>query len=371
MRRAALLIVFAAGCDRCRGEPVPINPRPAYDARPPPNPDAPATWSQAGVLSAPEASPRVLGMALPFGRVLLWKSEPEIFDTHTGAWKKTAPRPPCAATPGGFERLARIPDEIVFAVGASCGYDAEHDAWVPVPELGVQGQGWAVTQLPKGDLLITGGADPSGATKRAFRWDAETKQVATLSLVEARTDHHAFRLLDDTVLVTAATAGAHLELFVPSTSTFRVLGEQTYDGDATMLDDGRVVFLSPGKCGLYDPSSATWLACPAMNVRRVPRTFTMTAIPGDRLLVSGGRAEKDPSRPLDLAEVYDPRDDTWTDVLGMPVARAEHVAVPLLDGRVVIVGGKGDRGPIAEAFFFTPEPEPPPPPVPGEDAASD
>ena len=370
MRRAALLILLASGCDRCRGEQVPITPRPAYDARPPPNPDAPPAWSKAASLLAPEVGPRVRGIALPFGRVLVWKSEPEIFDTHGGAWKKTTARPPCAASPGGWERLARIPDEIVFAIGATCGYDAERDAWVPVPHFDVRGQGWAVTQLAKGDLLVTGSGEASSPGKQAFRWDAETKEISSSSLLEPRTGHDAVRLLDDTILITGSSAGAHLEQFTPSTSTFHLLGAQEYAGAATLLDDGRVIFVAPHGCGLYDPSSATWLGCAAMSVPRVPGTFTMTAIAGDRLLVAGGRTEKDPSRVSDLAEVYDPHDDAWTDVTSMPVARAEHLAVPLLDGRVVIVGGQGDRGPVADAFFYTPEPEPAASIMPSLDDAS-
>ncbi|MEO7092353.1 MAG: hypothetical protein ABI175_03820, partial [Polyangiales bacterium] len=216
MRQSLLLLVLlAGGCDRCRGEPPPINARPPYDARPPPNPDAPPTWTPAGALVSAEVSPRVRGFALPFGRVLVWKKEPEVFDIHTGLWKKTSPRPPCADPPGGYEQLVRIPDEIVFAVGATCGYDAEHDTWVPVPKLDVPGSGFTVTQLAKGHVLVTGGGEAASPSKIALRWDSDTKEVGPIPLLEARTGHAALRLLDDTVLVTAAKAGSRMELYVP------------------------------------------------------------------------------------------------------------------------------------------------------------
>ena len=355
---------------------MPIRARPPYDARPPPNPDAPPPWTKTGSLLAPEPSPQQLGFPLPFGRVLLWKKEPELYDANTGVWRKTSARPACADPPVAWERLARIPDEIVFAIGAKCGYDAEHDAWVPVPHFDVHGPGFAVTQLAKGHVLVTGGGEALAPRKEAFRWDSDTKEVAPLTLGEARTMHDAIRLLDDTVLITATSAGAKMELFVPSAGAFRSLGPQEYDGESALLEDGRVLFLAKGKCGLYDPSNASWLACPPMNVPRVPHTFTITAIRGDRALVTGGRAESDVGQALDLAEIYDPHDDVWLDVLAMPIARAGHVAVPLLDGRVVIVAGvtgvasvEGADGAaggaaVGEAFLYTPELPPKPPPLP-------
>ena len=250
MKRALLLLLLASGCNRCRGESLPVTPRPPYDARPPRDPGPPPTWTPAGTLLAPEVSPEVRGFPLPFGRVLLWKKEPELFDTHTGVWRKTSPRPACADAPGSWEKLARIPDEIVFAVGATCGYDAEHDSWVKVPKFDVHGAGWTVTQLAKGHLLVTGGGDASAPTREAFRWDSDTNEVAAISLGEPRSGHEALRLLDDTVLVTAAKAGATMELFVPSTRTFRSLGAQEYDGEAVLLEDGRVFFLSPTRRAL-------------------------------------------------------------------------------------------------------------------------
>jgi hypothetical protein len=363
VRREALwLLLLASGCDRCRGEHPPVNARPPYDARPPPNPDAPPTWSTAGKLVAPDVL-RARGFPLPFGRALSWKKEPEISDTHDGRWKKTAARPPCADVPGGFEELARIPDEIVFAVGATCGYDAERDTWVPVPKFDVQGSGWAITQLDDGHLLVTGGGDAKAPRKDAFRWDSDTKKVETLTLLEPRHGHAALRLLDDTVLITSPTAGVRMELFVPSTKSFRALGAQEFGGQAVLLEDGRVLFLAQDTCGLYDPSSGGWQRCPPMSTPRVAGTFTITSIPEDRALVTGGRAVSDPSKPIDLVEIYDPHDDVWIDVLSMPVARADHVAIPLLDGRVVIVDGVGKAGPVADVFFYTPELPPLPPPL--------
>jgi hypothetical protein len=324
----------------------------SYDATPPVSSDASPTWTPAGALVSPETGLPNRAIALPFRRALLWKKEPELFDTKAGNWRKVAPRPKCADARTNEPVLARIPEEIVFALGATCGYDAEHDTWVPAPVFDVEGTGWVVTQLEKGDLLVTG-------QRNAFRWSAKARTITSLAVDHARSTHQALRLLDGTVLLSAGV-GESMALFVPSTDTFRPLGTQKNDGEATVLDDGRVVFLAPGACGLYDPSAATWKQCAPMKVARKKFSFTATALDGNRLLVAGGYrdAPTAAAKMLDGAEIYDAHRDAWSELPPMPIARAEHVAVRLSDNRVLIAGGRG-REPqaptdVAVAYLLTP-----------------
>ena len=71
------------------------------------------------------------------------------------------------------------------------------------------------------------------------------------------------------------------------------------------------------------------------------------------MLVAGGVGLDD--RSLKLSEIYDPATGVWTDAGDLVEARDSHVAVTLLDGRVLLVGGYGVEGaPIASSEMYDP-----------------
>jgi hypothetical protein len=311
-------------------------PKPEAWSAPPPPKASPGewTWHEVGRLAA-SATPAI-GRALPFSRAVVWTRPPQIFDAKQRAFHAAAPWPSCADAPTG--QLAVIDDEIVFAVGAKCGYDAEQDKWVPVPELAPKGTGWTATMLSKGDLLLCGGSiTPS-------LWDHKQKALVTLPPTSVPHDA-ALLLLDGTVLLTSKK-GEKMELYQPSQRTFRALEEQKYDGQPAVMGDGRVMFLTnDGGCGLYDPASTKWSTCPSM---RTPRTDFALAIVEDGVLVTGGT---DPASKTATAsvELYELKRESWIELPPMPVARARHVALRLSDESVLVAGGSDDK----RAFLLT------------------
>ena len=74
---------------------------------------------------------------------------------------------------------------------------------------------------------------------------------------------------------------------------------------------------------IYDPASDTWITVSPMRISRAFHTAT-TLVDG-RLLIVGGRGKRF------IAEVYDPISDVWTDAGETASARAAHSAV-LLEG---------------------------------------
>src|SRR5262249_36821556 len=157
--------------------------------------------------------------------------------------------------------------------------------------------------------------------------------------------HVSLRLLDGTVLL-ASKKDVKMELYEPSKRSFRLLDAQAYDGRSAVLGNGRVIFLADdGTCALYDPQAATWMRCAPMPTKR--EAFSMTVV-DEGLLVIGGFSDRKSSTAVAVTQLYDPDHDVWSVLPDMPIPRAEHVALRLSDGRVLIAGGTG-KSPIKRA----------------------
>jgi hypothetical protein len=85
-----------------------------------------------------------------------------------------------------------------------------------------------------------------------------------------------------------------------------------------------------------------------MSVARGEHTATLLL--DGRVLVAGGRAAS--GLPIRSAELFDPANGTWTAAAGLIEARAGHSAIRLDDGRVLIAGGSrgADEAPNGEIF---------------------
>jgi len=68
---------------------------------------------------------------------------------------------------------------------------------------------------------------------------------------------------------------------------------------------------------------------------------TTTLLKNGQVLVTGGGGIE--QKPLASAELYDPKTGTWTPTGSLKVARMDHSAILLDDGRVVVVGGSDGR----------------------------
>jgi hypothetical protein len=140
------------------------------------------------------------------------------------------------------------------------------------------------------------------------------------------------------------------ELYDPATGTFSPAGSMAYAQDtATLLADGRVLFTGalddatdPSPVEVYDPGTGTFILTGSM---RTPRVFYAVAplLDGRVLIVGGsenGGSGDNPPRDLASAELYNPRTGTFSPTGSMAHARAWWPTATLLrDGRVLITGG--------------------------------
>ncbi|TDD90410.1 kelch-like protein [Actinomadura rubrisoli] len=263
-------------------------------------------------------------------------------------------------------------DAASSAVKHAAVYDTGTKTWAaPVP-LGTARQLHAVTVLPSGKVLVTGGTGgptgPALATAELYDPVAKSWTPTKHPMATARWGHSAVLLSDGTVLVSGGST-------VPSGQTVRALrsaevfhpGDETWTAAPDMTDarsghaavalrDGKKVLVCGGGapvgtaadpalafCEVYDTDSKTW--APTGTMRRPRRAHQATALSATRVLVTGGSAPGalddggfDP-RSQRTAEVYDVESGTWTDAAPMPAGRAFHRAVAVGAGKVLVIGG--------------------------------
>jgi hypothetical protein len=206
------------------------------------------------------------------------------------------------------------------------------------------------TLLPDGQVFIAGGGDSTGAiASLAEQFDPVQGAFHSAGTV-TRLAHTATRLANGDVLFAGGLIDlggqppdvtASAELLKAGTGMLEPTGSMILPRSghtATLLQDGRVLIaggliqsgttdIATETAELYDPASGTFSQTASMNE---PRIFH-SAIPllNGKVLIVGMRS----------AELYDPATNTFTVTSGAPVARFDSIATLLADGKVLITGG--------------------------------
>jgi uncharacterized protein (TIGR03437 family) len=206
---------------------------------------------------------------------------------------------------------------------------------------------------PANNQPFPNGTIPAGLLGSVYAWRIGTAQVAqaakewspTGSMATARGNHAAVLLPNAKVLVAGTSPIA--ELYDPTTGAFSSAGPMRFPHGvyltATLLNDGRVLIVggssAPSSAELYDPASGQFAATGG-TVTPHGIGHTATLLSDGRVLIAGGAASGHSSAP---AELYDPRAGSFTATGSMAVDRFEHTATLLGDGRVLVAGGaQGD-----------------------------
>ena len=174
--------------------------------------------------------------------------------------------------------------------------------------------------------------------------------TVTGAMVKAAGYGTAILLADGKVLIAHDRIGpsaATAELYDPVTGTFSATGDQlairSGHQQASLLADGRVLLViccTPEQ--LYDPASGAFSLTGARTSVH-PDGFAAALLANGKVLLSGGYSDDD-ARPVDAvtagAELYDPSTGTFAATGNMTRSRSYHTATPLGDGTVLIAGSE-------------------------------
>jgi hypothetical protein len=315
------------------------------------------TFSGAGSLIEPRTRPTL--SLLPDGRVLVaggWGldgplASAEIYDPATGTSTPTSPM----AGPRDFDAAITLSDGRVLLVGGEGGtgtltsveaYDPATGTFRGAGSLLTERSGATLAMTPDGRVVVAGGANKDGSPRTT-------------------------------------------ELYDPASGTSQVVGRLAIGADgggesgtvASALEDGSVLlvggqganamrYFPPGVAarGMVSPpvNSTAALGSPASVIGFAsvsgPGTLrtghTATRLLDGRVLITGGR-DGGTEPILAGAEIYDPVTGATTPTGSMSVARTDHAAALLHDGRVLVVGGGGElaatNGGLASAELYDPD----------------
>jgi hypothetical protein len=244
------------------------------------------------------------------------------------------------------------------------------------------------TLLADGSVLLVGGLGFSAAHKQTERYQP-SQNVFEIgpSLATARMNHSAILLPSGNLLVSGGydltdgrtafdPAFRSSELFVAATSTFAAGPDMTVprrNHVSTLLKDGRVLVTggiqlrgtgnsATPNTELYDPAANQFVAGDRMNSPRWLHTATLLV--DGRVLLVGGRDNNCtgggcPVYSLNTAEIFDPATGKYTTTGSLNISRYAHSAALLDDGRVLILGGEttediGNTDQVTTAEVYNP-----------------
>ncbi|GAA1704240.1 hypothetical protein GCM10009745_59690 [Kribbella yunnanensis] len=301
--------------------------------------------------------------------------------TSTASWYPAGELPVARGLFG--DEAAVLKDGRVMVVGGADGrrtalddaaiYDPDTNQWSATGGLVTARRSHTTTVLPSGKVLVVGGETgaltfPFDGLATAELWDpASESWTETGSLRDARWGHTATLLPNGTVLV-AGGAGARTsqsyrslasaEIFDPETEKWTPtvdMVDQRTSHSAVQLADGRVLviggFLATERgdgvtlsfCELYDVRTGRWTPTGSLAVPRGSHTATVLA--DGSVLVTGGWPPKVPidwnfqEYSLWSAERFEPATGLWSPDTNLPAGRAQHRAVRLKSGEVLLTGG--------------------------------
>ncbi|MBK9517585.1 MAG: hypothetical protein IPO09_09570 [Anaeromyxobacter sp.] len=336
----------------------------------------PAPSSACGPVAgpAPTSSPFATAHRLASGSLLAApvSTRSWFLDLVSGVWLPTGgltfPRSADAAS-------VLLPSGQLLVTGGSSDDGASRSAelldpatggWTLTGSMAAPRSGHTATVLSSGQVLVIGGRSglsPAG-TWSAELYDPAERSWATFDLQVSGpplAGHTALALPGPGAPV-LVVSGSGPEAFLCSPATgcrpTAPMGAPHPEGTFTLLDSGKVLALGGrygDRCGaeLFDPALETWTTRDPMPQGRADHAAVV--LPGGDVLVAGGAAQVGGVEAwLSTADRYDPAQDRWSAGGGLGTARTAFTLLPEPGGSVLVLGGRDAAGDAAPAERLCP-----------------
>ena len=298
--------------------------------------------------------------------------------TSTSAGQVCAWTPTKAPFPADLHQFAmtQLPNGDVIIAGGNHGYQISNAAWMyhwrthtwsALASMHRPRWGAGLALWGTGFVVIAGGVtyDPSGNhisasdnfPTTAEAYDVERNVWVELPDLPAGTDYpYALTLHDGSVLV---LDNEHAFRLPPGASAWSESHGPAiaFGASATELADGDVLVAGGANMDataaayVLHVSTMTWTGVGPMHVARSEHTATL--LKDGRVLLAGGHGNPAMvfnKHTTNAAEIFDPARGTWTVAASMPDTREDHAAGLLPSGGVLVIGGMQDahRGSTAD-----------------------
>ncbi len=231
--------------------------------------------------------------------------------------------------------------------------------------------GHTATLLPNGKVLIAGGMRRNqDFYKSAELYDPATGKFQRAGeMNERRVSQVAVLLLSGKVLLAGGWVGHgctdSAELYDPANGKFTAITAKmmTRRGDArgTLLPNGDVLITggadhdAPGGVASAEVFHVATLSFESVGPMHFPRVaHTATLLRDGRVLIVGGRGDQLSA----VAEMFDPQTKRFTETGRLATPRYKHTAGLIPDGRVLVAGGSDERdwsGNLSSAEIYDPK----------------
>ncbi len=236
-------------------------------------------------------------------------------------------------------------------------------SWARTSPLAIARHSGCSVRLADGRVLVAGGTGADGsALASAEIYLPEGSFIAASPMAAPRSRNACTLLSDGRVLVSGGDPNGSVEVYDPAADSWQPAqgtGQARFGAAATLLADGRVLIAggtSPDGAALTSLETFRPLEnrlVPIEAQLTLPRSrFAAVLLANKTVLLTGGANDNLPA--LDSTDIFNPSDGSVVAGPGLYVARADHSATLLNDGRVLVAGGSNGEQDLDSAEIYTP-----------------